>query len=71
MSEAKPGHLCIYRQWENGFDVASAARMASTASPDAPDSAVGEAGRTGALLSASATGTTFHNAHGSWAVTAP
>lgn len=58
--EAAPGHLCIYRDFENGLGA-----------PSEFSASAGHQNRTGAWLAFGVGGTSVHLARGSWAVTAP
>jgi hypothetical protein len=70
--QAAPGHLCVYRGGEVGFDEPDVGRIASAANPDSSNSFVNDLiGVTGGFLTFTPTGSGNHLATGSWAVTAP
>jgi hypothetical protein len=68
---AAPGHLCIYVQFITGLNRPLPVRIGSEQYPDDQFAYPNAAGRQGAVLSFTTTGTGGHVARGTWAVTAP
>ena len=69
--KAAPSHLCIYVQFVTGLNPPFPVRIASEKDPDDVFAYRNAAGRQGAVLSFTTTGTGGHVARGTWAVTAP